>query len=201
MSIIKNMWPRFKRMLSRKQISKVCLDHNINFADIQNDFLLLDKVFARSGLVYAETEDAFSIKEAGSVDRYTQVHVIATSDIDSLYALDRACMKYRSSKLGRMTCIDKKYNSIQIEYISYHSMFYYTISVSKIEDSSNYLVAACVYTMVPKAGQSYIETLLKFSNSWPVSGEGQRIIKQSIRRIERIQNDKIQLEDDLVYLT
>lgn len=37
-SIIKNMWSVYKRMLLKKQLPKIYAEHNINFADIQNDF-------------------------------------------------------------------------------------------------------------------------------------------------------------------
>lgn len=75
-SIIKNMWPKFKRMLSKEQLQYVYEVHNINFADIERDFLLLDKLLVSTGLNYTKTDEAFSIREAGTIDRYTVMVVL-----------------------------------------------------------------------------------------------------------------------------
>ena len=196
-SIVKNMWPKFKRMLSKEQLQYVYEVHNINFADIERDFLLLDKLLVSTGLNYTKTDDAFSIREAGTVDRYTVMVVFADSDLDSMNALIKSYRKYKSNKLGKMVC-ERSENQVRIRYISYHSMLYYTLGLYRIQDGSGYSLGIVVYTMIPKIGQSYTEALLKF-NKGLYSGD-QRLIRQAIPYIENVQNDKIKLEDDLIYL-
>ena len=196
-SIVKNMWPKLKRMLLKEQLQYVYEVHNINFADIENDFLFLDKLLATTNLIYTKTDDAFSIREAGTIDRYIVMAVLADSDIDSLSALLKSYRKYKSTKFGKMMCTGDD-NQVHIRYISYYSMLYYDLSLCELEDGSGYSLSILIEVMIPKVGQSYIEALLKF-NKGLFSGY-QRLIRQAIPYIEKIQNDKIKLEDDLIYL-
>lgn len=198
-SIIKNMWSVYKRMLLKKQLPKIYAEHNINFADIQNDFLLLDKLFANTGLEYYKFDDAFSLRESGAgiVFRHMMLSAFADSDIDSLQALFKSYRKYKSSKFGKMN-YDSSQDYLRIHFISYHSMIYYTIDLGKLKDDSGYVIGIVAQIMLPRKDQSYVDTLLKFSKG--LYSDNQRLIRQAIPYIEKIQNDKIKLEDDLIYL-
>lgn len=122
----------------------------------------------------------------------------ADSDIDSLQALFKSYRKYKSSKFGKMI-YDGSQNYLRIHFISYHSMIYYTIDLGKLEDDSGYVIGIVAQIMLPRKDQSYVDTLVKFSKGW-VHGNEQALIQQAIPYIEKIQNDKIKLEDDLIYL-
>lgn len=199
-SIVKNMWAVYKRMLLKKQLPKIYAEHNINFADIQNDFLLIDKLFANTGLNYYKFDEAFSLREpgAGIVIRHMMLSAFADSDIDSLQALFISYRKYKSSKFGKMI-YDSSQDYLRIHFISYHSMIYYTIDLGKLEDGSGYVIGIVAQIMLPKKDQSYVDTLVKFSKGW-LHGNQQTLIRQAIPYIEKIQDDKIKLEDDLIYL-
>lgn len=112
-------------------------------------------------------------------------------------ALLKSYRKYKSNKLGKMSC-ETSERQVRIRYISYYSMIYYTLGLYKLQDGSGYSLGIVVQTMIPKIGQSYTEALLKFNKG--LFSDNQRLIRQAIPYIEKIQNDKIKLEDDLIYL-